>query len=220
MTRPFAAPWSDFLRRDLTTQVGIRREAKRGRIFTVTEIGRSLRIESGNFDPHRGRSVQKPGRLMPPTTQNSRLEGVLTELGCPHDIAPSDSSWFAQRTGELIAHAATKLRGTPEPGQFEAQKNRPPTPASPRHSLVLKKLSQEVSMTHPDPYNDRISNPGDPWNREWGTRGMLIGIVAIVIMAVIVRLRGNSIPATNTATGPSSSYLAAHHYRARWRTGT
>jgi hypothetical protein len=69
-------------------------------------------------------------------------------------------------------------------------------------SAISRKL--EVTMTYPDPYNDRIRNPDDPWHREWGTGSMLIGIVAIVIMAVIIAF-GASNTSTNTATGPSST---------------
>jgi hypothetical protein len=39
-------------------------------------------------------------------------------------------------------------------------------------------------MTYLD--NDRIKNPNDPWQREWGAGSMVIGIVTIVIMAGIL----------------------------------
>ena len=37
-----------------------------------------------------------------------------------------------------------------------------------------------------DPYNIRIKNPDDPYNREWGTGSIITVIVAIVIMAGII----------------------------------
>jgi hypothetical protein len=60
-----------------------------------------------------------PRRHMPCTHQDSRLEQLLTELGCPHDIALSDSPSFAHRAGELIARSAIKHRSHPD------AKNRP-----------------------------------------------------------------------------------------------
>jgi hypothetical protein len=34
--------------------------------------------------------------------------------------------------------------------------------------------------------NDRIRNPNDPWQREWGTGSVITSIVAMVIMAGIL----------------------------------
>lgn len=39
-------------------------------------------------------------------------------------------------------------------------------------------------MTYQD--NDRIRNPNDPWQREWGTGSAIAGVVAVVIMAGIL----------------------------------
>ena len=33
-------------------------------------------------------------------------------------------------------------------------------------------------MTYPDPYNDHITNPDDPYDREWGTGTAVTVIVA------------------------------------------
>jgi hypothetical protein len=41
-------------------------------------------------------------------------------------------------------------------------------------------------MTHPDPYNDRFSNPDDPYNREWGIGSIVGGGVAIVLIAGVI----------------------------------
>jgi len=49
--------------------------------------------------------------------------------------------------------------------------------------------------------NGRITNPDDPYNREWGTGSIITVIVAIVIMVGIVSFEA----ATNTETGTSSS---------------
>ena len=46
-------------------------------------------------------------------------------------------------------------------------------------------------MTHQDPV---VSNPNDPWRREWGTGSVITTIIAIVIMAGII--------AYGTSTGP------------------
>ena len=59
-------------------------------------------------------------------------------------------------------------------------------------------------MTHPDLYNDRITNPDDPYDREWGTGTAVTAIVAILIMAGIVAYEGTR-TATNTDTGVSST---------------
>ena len=50
-------------------------------------------------------------------------------------------------------------------------------------------------------YNDRITNPDDPYNREWGTGTAVTVIVAILIMAGIVAYEAS----TTTETGVSSS---------------
>jgi hypothetical protein len=34
--------------------------------------------------------------------------------------------------------------------------------------------------------NDRIRNPDDPWQREWGTGSVIASLVSIVIMVGIV----------------------------------
>jgi hypothetical protein len=39
-------------------------------------------------------------------------------------------------------------------------------------------------MTYRD--HDRIRNPNDPWQREWGTGSIIASLVAIVIMAGIL----------------------------------
>jgi hypothetical protein len=57
-------------------------------------------------------------------------------------------------------------------------------------------------MTYPDPYNDRISNPDDPWNRQWGGGSAIAEIVAIVIIAGIIAY-GAHRTGTTTATGQS-----------------
>ena len=51
-------------------------------------------------------------------------------------------------------------------------------------------------MTYPDPYNDRITNPDDPYDREWGTGTAVTVIVAILIMAGIVAYEAST--ATDT----------------------
>jgi hypothetical protein len=56
-------------------------------------------------------------------------------------------------------------------------------------------------MTYPDPYNDRIANPDDPYDREWGTGTAVTVIVAILVMASIVAYEAS----TATETGVSSS---------------
>ena len=50
-------------------------------------------------------------------------------------------------------------------------------------------------MTYPDHYNDHITNPDDPYDREWGTGTAVTVIVAILIMAGIVAYQAS------TATG-------------------
>jgi hypothetical protein len=39
-------------------------------------------------------------------------------------------------------------------------------------------------MTHPDPDNELVRNPNDPWRREWGTGSAVV--VAVVTMADII----------------------------------
>jgi hypothetical protein len=56
-------------------------------------------------------------------------------------------------------------------------------------------------MTYPDLYNDRITNPDDPYDREWGTGTAVTVIVAILIMAGIVAYEAS----TATETGVSST---------------
>jgi len=43
---------------------------------------------------------------------------------------------------------------------------------------------RENHMTYQHDY--RISNPDDPWRREWGTGSVIAALVSIVIMAGIV----------------------------------
>jgi hypothetical protein len=74
-----------------------------------------------------------PRRHMPCIHQDSRLEQLLTELGCPHDIALSDSPSFAHRTGELIARSAIKQRSHPD------AKNRPP--------MVLREIKRDFDVS-------------------------------------------------------------------------
>jgi hypothetical protein len=50
-------------------------------------------------------------------------------------------------------------------------------------------------MTFPDPYNDRITNPDDPYDREWGIGSALNVIVAVLIMAGIVAYEASTRPA-------------------------
>jgi hypothetical protein len=49
--------------------------------------------------------------------------------------------------------------------------------------------------------DDRITNPDDPYGREWGIGSVITAIAAIVIMAGIVAYEAT----TNTETGTSSS---------------
>ena len=69
-------------------------------------------------------------------------------------------------------------------------------------------------MTYPDPYNDRITNPDDPYDREWGTGTAVTVIVAILIMAGIVAYEAS------TATGPSSMISQPTTTGQGGRTGT
>jgi hypothetical protein len=55
-------------------------------------------------------------------------------------------------------------------------------------------------MTYQD--EDRIRNPNDPWQREWGTGSMITVLLATAIMAGIIVYGATNI---NTATGPSST---------------
>ena len=55
-------------------------------------------------------------------------------------------------------------------------------------------------MTYQD--EDRIRNPNDPWQREWGTGSMITILLAAAIMAGIIAYGATN---TNTATGPSST---------------
>jgi hypothetical protein len=56
-------------------------------------------------------------------------------------------------------------------------------------------------MTYPDSRNDHITNPDDPYDREWGIGSALNVIVAVLIMAGIVAYEAS----TTTETGVSSS---------------
>jgi hypothetical protein len=55
-------------------------------------------------------------------------------------------------------------------------------------------------MTYHD--EDRIRNPNDPWQREWGTGSMITILVAAAIMAGIIVYGATN---NNMATGPSST---------------
>jgi hypothetical protein len=55
-------------------------------------------------------------------------------------------------------------------------------------------------MTYQD--EDRIRNPNDPWQREWGTGSIITVLFAVAIMAGIIVYGATNI---NTVTGPSSS---------------
>jgi hypothetical protein len=63
-------------------------------------------------------------------------------------------------------------------------------------------------MTYQD--EDRIRNPNDPWQREWGTGTAITILVACMIMAGII-VYGT----TNTTTGSEQHRLARDNYRAR-----
>jgi hypothetical protein len=42
-------------------------------------------------------------------------------------------------------------------------------------------------MTHQYPDNELlVSNPNDPWHREWGTSSAMIAIVAVMAIASII----------------------------------
>jgi hypothetical protein len=60
-------------------------------------------------------------------------------------------------------------------------------------------------MTHQDPV---VSNPNDPWRREWGTGSVITTIIAIVIMAGIIAYgtsRGSKMSAGPNRTALSGS---------------
>jgi hypothetical protein len=59
-----------------------------------------------------------------------------------------------------------------------------------------------TSMAYQD--NDRITNPDDSYDREWGAGSAVTVIVAVLIMVGIVAYGGTG-AATNTDTGVSSS---------------
>ena len=59
-------------------------------------------------------------------------------------------------------------------------------------------------MTHQDPV---VSNPNDPWRREWGTGSVIATIVAIMIMAGIIAYGTST--GTKMSTGPNRTAL--HH---------
>jgi hypothetical protein len=37
-----------------------------------------------------------------------------------------------------------------------------------------------------DPDNESVTNPNDPWHREWGSGSVTVTIVAVVIMVGII----------------------------------
>ena len=49
--------------------------------------------------------------------------------------------------------------------------------------------------------NERIKNPDDPWQREWGTGSVIASAVAILIMAGILAYGATRA----TETGPNST---------------
>ena len=63
-------------------------------------------------------------------------------------------------------------------------------------------------MTYPDPYNDRITNPDDPYDREWGIGSALKVIVAILIMSGIVAYEGTRTATTDTGVSSTISQPA------------
>ena len=67
-------------------------------------------------------------------------------------------------------------------------RNAPDRPISPvaKFPPFEKPTVRRFTMTYPDPHNDRITNPDDPYDREWGTGTAVTVIVAILIMAGIV----------------------------------
>ena len=60
-------------------------------------------------------------------------------------------------------------------------------------------------MTYPDLYNDRITNPDDPYDREWGTGTAVTVILAILIMAGIVAYEGTRTATTDTGVSSTIS---------------
>jgi hypothetical protein len=59
-------------------------------------------------------------------------------------------------------------------------------------------------MTYQDPV---VSNPNDPWRREWGTGSVITTIVAIVIMAGIIAYGTST--GSKMSAGPNRTAL--HH---------
>jgi len=57
-------------------------------------------------------------------------------------------------------------------------------------------------MTHRDPV---VSNPNDPWRREWGTGSVIATIVAIMIMAGIIAYGTST--GIKMSTGPNRTAL-------------
>jgi hypothetical protein len=60
-------------------------------------------------------------------------------------------------------------------------------------------------MTHRDPDNESVTNPNDPYHREWGSGSVTATIVAIVIMVGIIAYGAT----TTTKTSPNGAAL--HH---------
>ena len=53
--------------------------------------------------------------------------------------------------------------------------------------------------------SDRITNPDDPYDREWGTSTAVTAIVAILIMAGIVAYEGTRTATTDTGVSSTIS---------------
>ena len=63
-----------------------------------------------------------------------------------------------------------------------------------------------TSMAYQD--NDRITNPDDPYDREWGIGSALKVIVAILIMSGIVAYEGTRTAITDTGVSSTISQPA------------
>jgi hypothetical protein len=64
---------------------------------------------------------------------------------------------------------------------------------------------RRFAMTHRDPDNGSVTNPNDPYHREWGSGSVTATIVAIAIMVGIIAYGAT----TATKTPPNSAAL--HH---------
>ena len=63
-------------------------------------------------------------------------------------------------------------------------------------------------MTHPDPDNELVTNPNDPYHRAWGSGSVTATIVAIVIMVGIIAYGAT----TAIKTPPNSAALYHKDY--------